>query len=76
MSLGIVYMTSMRRDSKGIAHAAPAVPVFRESLKGYGNYGEIRRMEDVTGIVVNADENRIVQASGYSAERGMFCDLY
>ena len=30
----------------------------------------------VNHVLINEDDNRIFQASGYSFDRGMFCDLY
>lgn len=41
----------------------------------YANGKEV----DFTGvnfIIVNEDDNRIFQASGYTYDRGLFCDLY
>lgn len=32
--------------------------------------------EGVNFIIVNEDINHIIQASGYSKDRGLFCDLY
>ena len=30
----------------------------------------------VNSVIINEDENTIIQASGYTIERGLFCDLY
>lgn len=30
----------------------------------------------VNSVIINEDENTIIQASGYTKERGLFCDLY
>lgn len=30
----------------------------------------------VNGVIINEDANEIFQASGYTPERGLFCDLY
>ena len=34
------------------------------------------KWEGVNSVIVNEDENTIFQASGYTKERGLFCDLY
>jgi len=34
------------------------------------------KWEGVNNVIVNEDENTIIQASGYTRERGLFCDLY
>lgn len=38
--------------------------------------GEEIKWKGVNGVIVNEDDNRIFQASGYTHERGLFCDLY
>ena len=76
MSLGIIKVTYVRRGFDGMSHASPAVPAFMESLRNLKNRSELRDEDFLNGIVVNEDEERIVQASGYSPERGLFCDLY
>jgi hypothetical protein len=40
------------------------------------NWDDIRDEKSVTSVVYDLDAKRIIQASGYSDERGMFCDLY
>lgn len=40
-----------------------------------GNAKEVN-WDGVNFISVNEDENRIFQASGYTSDRGLFCDLY
>ena len=32
--------------------------------------------EGVNGVIINEDDNIIFQASGYTQDRGLFCDLY
>lgn len=39
------------------------------------NASEIK-WEGVNSVIINEDDNRIFQASGYTYERGLFCDLY
>lgn len=54
--------------------------------KTYGDYlyrlkssfvnGNAIKWNGVNGVIVNEDDNRIFQASGYTYDRGLFCDLY
>lgn len=32
--------------------------------------------DGVNGVIINEDDNIIFQASGYTPDRGLFCDLY
>ena len=75
MSL-IILATYVKKGSDGRSHASPSVPIFAESLKTMRNVREIRDADYLNGVVVNQDENRVVQATGYSPERGLFCDMY
>lgn len=76
MSLGIISVTYVRKGRDGMSHSSPAVPAFMDALKNLKNRAELRDEDFLNGIVVNEDEERIVQASGYSPDRGLFCDLY
>ncbi len=73
----IVSATPIWYDAHGHQHSKPSVPVFWEVLeeKGY-NTAEIRDADSINGVVLNLDDRKIIQASGYTRERGLFCDMY
>ena len=48
--------------------------IFR--LKELIDNGKEIKWEGVNGVIVDEDENKIFQASGYTYDRGLFCDMY
>lgn len=73
----IVSATPIFYDTNGHQHIKVTVPVFWDRLteEGY-NTDEIRDVDSINGVVINIDEKKIIQASGYTRERGLFCDMY
>lgn len=77
MNAWVVDATPIWHDKNGKQHNAPSRPVFWDRLTEDGyNTAEIRDADSINGIVIDTDTMKIVQASGYTAERGLFCDLY
>lgn len=40
------------------------------------NISELADIENINGIIINVDGNRIVETSGWSLDRGLFYDSY
>lgn len=80
--MNIVHCQKIYRDSRGmqhIDHIPEENPVTAEFLAyleklPVNNLSEIRDAENVSRVFIEGD--RIVQACGYSWERGAFADLY
>lgn len=73
----IVQVTPIWYGIGGIQHSSPSYPVKWNKLKREGYNTEI--IDDVNSlnaVVINTQTRKIVQASGFSPERGMYCDLF
>ena len=72
----IYRVTTVYYNSKNIQHQSSEVSMVDSDIKNFAkNFGDIK-WEGVNNIVYNKDSHRIIQAGGYSIDRGTFCDLY
>ena len=40
------------------------------------NFDEVDDWDDINSVIIDIQEKRIIQTSGWSRDRGLFCDLY
>lgn len=79
----MIKITEIYHDANGMQHTHKragcnevSVPVTESALLFMAdNYMDINR-DGINHVVYDRDKRRIVQASGYSPERGMFCETY
>lgn len=72
----IYRVTTVYYDNKNIQHQNSEVSMVDSDIKNFAkNYKDVK-WDGVKNIVYDKDSRRIIQAGGYTPERGLFCDLY
>lgn len=74
VSVNTVYYTQGRYGK--IAHTGKHYLSRIYNLKRETANGHQINWSGVNGVIINEDTNEIFQASGYTPERGLFCDFY
>jgi hypothetical protein len=71
----MVQVTKITHDSRGIQHTSPSFPCFLENLKQLVDIPAGYSLKGVNNVVVD-EQRRLVQAGGYTPDRGIFCDMF
>lgn len=60
----------------GRQHTSGTFPTTKSTLVLMAENADVVNLEGVNNVVFDKDKRRIVQAGGYTPERGLFCDMY
>ena len=74
----IIKVTTIYYDSHGAQHTRLTnEPMFSdEAAEGVRNWSKVKSKKYLDSIIINEDTNRIIQTTGFSPVRGLFCDRY
>lgn len=76
MGAKIVKVSFLHHDSRGGAHVSVSSPVFLHCLNVYADNVNDLPQDGVNAVCVDIDSRRVVTASGYTPDRGIFVESY
>lgn len=72
----IISLREIYYDSTGIQHTKTTEKHIFASEVNANNWSSVKDKKHLNNIVIDVDSNIVIQAGGFSYERGLFCDLY
>lgn len=60
----------------GRQHTFETFPTTKSTLVLMAENADVVNLDGVNNVVFNKDTRLIIQACGYTPERGLFCDMY